>query len=244
MNTRSPRWWTAASTAVAQATLAAPGWVRLRAGTLPGRTARPAKGLVACEFCDTLHRERDDEPGVEDARCVRCGGLLRRAPGTARELPLAFAAASLLLLAIAHSQPILTLTVQGRSQAASLWEAASVLNAQGATGLSALVVFTTLLAPVAEAAIALWILVPLRFGRRAPAVMPLLRLLQWVRPWVMVEVFMLGVLVATVKLSSLSTIIPGAGLWAFAAAMVTIAALGQTFDTKTLWSAAAKCRPR
>jgi paraquat-inducible protein A len=169
---------------------------------------------------------------------------MRRASGTVRELPLAFAAASLLLLAIAHAQPILTIVVQGRSQQASLWEAASVLDAQGATGISALVLFTTLLAPVAEAAIALWILLPLRFGRRAPAVMPLLRLLHLVRPWVMVEIFMLGVLVATVKLSSLATIIPGAGLWAFAAAMVTIAALGQTFDTRTLWSEAAKCAPR
>ena len=66
--------------------------------------------------------------------------------------------------------------------------------------------------------------------------------MQAVRPWVMVEVFMLGVLVAFVKLNGLASVIPGPGLWAFGAVMVLAAAMASAFDHEHVWASTARLR--
>jgi paraquat-inducible protein A len=206
-----------------------------------GRVAPAAPHLLACEYCDTLH-QRVAASAIE-GRCTTCGAVLTRPLARSVDLPLALALTSLVALVVAHSNTIASIAVNERRQQASLWEAASVLQSQGATEISLLVLITTLFAPLLEAVVAVWILLPLRLGYAAPGAAVLLRLLQAVRPWVMVEVFMLGVLVATVKLSSIATIEPGVGLWAFGVAMASIAALGQSFDIQVIWQALRSCAP-
>jgi len=88
----------------------------------------------------------------------------------------------------------------------------------------------------------IYVLLPLRSGRAAPGFDIVLRAMQAVRPWVMVEVFMLGVLVAFSKLSTLASVIPDAGLWAFGAVMLLITAMASTVDHEQLWTSTAWAR--
>ena len=44
------------------------------------------------------------------------------------------------------------------------------------------------------------------------------RLLRHAQPWSMMEVFMIGILVAIAKLMGMASIVPGLALWAFVAA--------------------------
>ena len=78
-----------------------------------------------------------------------------------------------------------------------------------------------------------YVLLPLRAGQQAPGFDVVLRAMQAVKPWVMVEVFMLGVLVAFVKLNGLASVIPGPGLWAFGGVMILAAAMASAFDHET-----------
>ena len=66
--------------------------------------------------------------------------------------------------------------------------------------------------------------------------------MQTVRPWGMVEVFMLGVLVSLVKLAHLAGIVPGIALWAFAALMFVMAAIAAVLDPRDLWARVAAVR--
>ena len=66
--------------------------------------------------------------------------------------------------------------------------------------------------------------------------------MQTVRPWGMVEVFMLGVLVSLVKLAHLAGIVPGIALWAFAALMFVMAAIASVLDPRDLWARVAAAR--
>ncbi|MDE2160689.1 MAG: paraquat-inducible protein A, partial [Burkholderiales bacterium] len=138
--------------------------------------------------------------------------------------------------AIAHLNPVFGIEVQGQVRSTSLWGAAVILYRDGAGFLSALVLATTLLFPALQLLAICDALLARRAGRSAPA--PLLRLLQAVEPWVMVEVFMLGVFIAIVKLSSLAGVLPGAGLVAFAAAMLLMAATSASFDARRALPAA------
>jgi paraquat-inducible protein A len=61
-----------------------------------------------------------------------------------------------------------------------------------------------------------------------------MRLLAALRPWSMVEVCLLGILVAVVKLSNFLQVTPGAGLWATAGLMVLIMLIANR-NTQRLW---------
>ena len=205
--------------------------------------------LIACAECDALHRRsavdgvgEDSEelaPSGRHYECRRCGATLGLTRHASFDLPLSLAMGGLLMLLIAHMNPILAIEIQGQVRSTTLWQAAWTLYDEGAWFMCGLVLFTTLLNPLIEMSAICYVLLPLRGGRRAPAFEVVLRAMQAVRPWVMVEVFMLGVMVAFVKLNGLASVVPGPGLWAFGAVMILAAAVSMTFDQEHVWASAA-----
>jgi paraquat-inducible protein A len=208
--------------------------------------------LIACEECDALHRRSsvdgagDDSDAVAPSgrhyECRRCGATLGLARHASFDLPLSLALAGLVMLLIAHTNDIMVIDIQGQMRSTTLWEAAWTLYDEGAWFMCGLVLFTTLLNPLVELAAVAWVLLPLRAGQQPPGFDLVLRAMQAVRPWVMVEVFMLGVLVAFVKLNGLASVIPGPGLWAFGAVMVLAAAMASAFDHEHVWASTARLR--
>jgi uncharacterized paraquat-inducible protein A len=55
------------------------------------------------------------------------------------------------------------------------------------------------------------------------------------RPWAMMEVYMLGLLVAISKLSQMATITMGIAFWAFVALIVISTAASATMDPRIIW---------
>ncbi|MFL6695842.1 MAG: paraquat-inducible protein A [Vitreoscilla sp.] len=210
--------------------------------------------LIACPECDALHRrsrvdgigeETDDVvPSGRHYECRRCGATLGLARHATFDLPLSLALAGLVALVIAHTNNILAIEIQGQVRSATLWAAAWTLYDDGAWFMSGLVLFTTLLNPLIELGAVAYVLLPLRTGQQPPAFDLVLRAMQAVRPWVMVEVFMLGVLVAFVKLNGLASVVPGPGLWAFGAVMILAAAMASAFDHEHVWASTARLRAR
>ena len=54
-------------------------------------------------------------------------------------------------------------------------------------------------------------------------------------PWAMLDVFLLSILVALVKLGELATVLPGRGLFAFAAMVVLTILATTSFDPAQIW---------
>lgn len=223
-----------------------------RAERLPPGALRTE--LLACPECDQLHcmpggaSADEAETTLASAgrhlECRRCGGPLGLARHGTFDLSAALASTALVSLAIAHLNPVLSIEIQGQTRSATLWQAAWTLYDDGTWFIALLVLMTTLVNPLLEAAAVCYVLLPLRFGRLAPGAPLVLRAMQAVRPWVMVEVFMLGVLVAFVKLSSLASVVVGVGLWAFAATMLLITAMAPAFDAEHVWASTAALRRR
>jgi len=208
--------------------------------------------LIACEECDALHRrssvdgvgdESDDVvPSGRHYECRRCGATLGLARHATFDLPLALAMGGLVMLAIAHMNNILVIDIQGQLRSTTLWEAAWTLYDEDAWFMGILVLFTTLLNPLVEMGAVVYVLLPLRYGQPAPGFDVVLRAMQAVKPWVMVEVFMLGVLVAFVKLNGLASVIPGPGMWAFGGVMILAAAMASAFDHEHVWASTTRVR--
>lgn len=193
-------------------------------------------GVIACEQCDLLYRPTALTSG-QDARCRRCDALLASGRPHRHDLCLALTLAGLVTFVIAQLNPIVGLEVQDQVQSATLWEAVSRLYSDGAWVMSALVLLTTMICPAVELGAICYLLLALRDGDVTPGFATVLRITQAVRPWVMVEVFMLGVLVAVVKLSAMAEIVTGVGVWSFAALMLLLTLASATLEDEPLWAA-------
>ena len=190
--------------------------------------------LMACEGCDALY-ERPHLRSRDVARCPRCGTLLDRGWGRAHERMLPLTIACLVLFAIANLFPIVEIEVQGLRSQTTLAGAVLQLTRGGMPEVAVLVLATTILFPLSQLCILLYLLVPITLrGLRPAGFNILVRAMQVLRPWGMIEVFLLGVLVAIVKLSGMARVLPGAALWAFMGLTVLLTAV-LAFEPKAFW---------
>ncbi|MBN2751522.1 MAG: paraquat-inducible protein A [Rhodospirillaceae bacterium] len=196
-------------------------------------SAHESTFLTACLDCGALYQRCKVAPG-EKARCCRCGRVLYRGARLTRDHLLALVAAALIVLVIANTTPIVYLQTQGVSNSATLLGSILVLWREGQEGVAALAFVTTLAFPALELCALAGVLLILRFRPASRSVALLLRGIQVVRPWGMVEVFLVGVLVALVKLSHMADVRPGVALWGFACLAVLLTAI-VTFDLRELW---------
>jgi paraquat-inducible protein A len=191
--------------------------------------------VILCDSCDAIC-DRVPLGEREIASCPRCGIELERHHGAQRERILPLTVASLIVFVIANLFPIVEIELRGLRSETTLAGAVIALAGDGRSLLALLVLATTLLMPLLHLLILLWLLVPLQWGRgcRAAGFAPLVRALQALLPWGMVDIFLLGVLVAIIKLSSMATVLPGPALWAFMALTVLLTMV-TAFDPRRLW---------
>jgi paraquat-inducible protein A len=198
--------------------------------------AAPAR-LLVCEECDAVYPARRL---ANDAvlRCRRCGATLARGHALGVDGQLALTLAALVVFLIASLSPIVTLELRGYRSVATLTEATWLTWESGAHLVAALSVATAFAFPLAVIALRLWVLVPLRLGRRVRWMAPVMRALRWVLRWSMVEVFMLGVLIAVVRSAGATNVVLGAGLFAYGALTVLLTAI-HACGLHGLWQSAA-----
>ncbi len=190
--------------------------------------------LLACHDCDALYRLRSLNPGAS-AHCDRCGAVLYRHRANSLERTLAFALTALVCFTVANVNPVLGLNAGGRIQETTLFSGVTALYQEGMWMLAALVFATSMLFPLLTLLTMIYVLLPLKLGRQGPGATRMFRLLLTALPWSMVGVYMLGVLVAVVKLVDLATVIPGLALYAIAALIVTMVAMESSLDRDTVW---------
>jgi paraquat-inducible protein A len=179
--------------------------------------------VIACRECDLLQREVVLSTGGA-ARCRRCGALLYRN--------------------IRHSldRTVIDVSVQGDRSTSTLLGAVHALLKHDLPVVALLMFITTILAPALEIAAMLYLLLPVRLGYLPPGFAPILRAVQEIKHWNMVEVLLLGLLVSLVRMSRFATVTPDLALWSFGALAFLLAAATASFDPHEIWARAEKTR--
>jgi paraquat-inducible protein A len=198
--------------------------------------------IVACLECDSLQREVQP-PLHGAAQCVRCGAELFRNKPESIHHTLAFLVAAAIFFVAANSFPLLALENQGVRNATTLLGASEALWRTNDAALAILVFSTTILFPTLEISLSIYLLASLALGRRPPALAPLYRFVDAIRPWQMISVFMLGTLVSLVKLKSIATVVPGLALYALAGMILMLTASEAAFEPRAIWSRLEACKP-
>ncbi len=190
--------------------------------------------LVTCPHCDLIQR-LPNLTSAASARCPRCDEELwrRREDSLNRTLALAVAAAVLYLAA--NSVPMLGLTVVGREASTRVLGGVRHLWENGQETVAGLVLFTAVVAPALQIILMLAIVLGARHEPSPRWVGTLLRYHRRTQTWSMIEVMMLGVLVALVKIADYATVIPGTALFMLGALVVVLATMQVSFEPREVW---------
>ena len=192
------------------------------------------ENLIACHECDLLHRIPVQQ-GSGVARCRRCNALLHRSVRNSLDRTLALTFAGMILFIVANSFPFLAFKLQGQETQTTLISGVKDLYDQGMWEISILVLLTTIIVPLLQLIFSLYVLLPLKFNRIPWKMASIFRITNELQPWSMMEVFLIGILVAIVKLVGMAQIIPGLALWSFALLIVILAAASANLDPQIVW---------
>ena len=176
--------------------------------------------LMVCAGCDQAQARRALS-STEWARCRRCGSILERGRRFSISTWLALTLTAAILMVFANVFPVAIISLGGLESKATVWQAVVALgNGPGvpvaiAAGMIAIGV------PALQVVTLLWILSYAVAGRSCPYFVPAMRVLRASKPWGMIEVCLLAILVALVKLSGFLHVVAGIGI----AATVVLAPL-------------------
>lgn len=189
---------------------------------------------VACPDCDLLQHLVPLEPGGK-SRCVRCGSLLAKRPVGPDGLCLALAVAAAIAYVLANTSPLMDLSAVGRSASTTIAGGALELWRENEQLTGILVAVCAVIAP---GAYLLYMIVLLIASRLSPVprwVGGMLRSIHHFEMWSMLEVMLLGILVALIKIAALATVEPGIGMFAVGALVLLSPAIIVTFDEREVW---------
>ena len=190
--------------------------------------------IIACPFCDLLQRARHIPFGYS-ARCSRCGAVLYKRKPNSVNRTLALVIAGIILYIPANIYPIMTFTYFGQSQTNTIWSGVKVLYSDGMWPIATLVFCASITIPLLKLIGLGYLCMSLKWGWRKKDRTKLYQVIDVVGRWAMLDVFLLSIMVAVVKLGQIATVIPGPGSIAFAAVVVLTLFATNCFDTRLIW---------
>lgn len=197
--------------------------------------AQPDAPLLACHECGLLQRLPPIGPRGR-ALCRCCGNTLRHRHVNSLARVVHLNLGALILFVLANAFPFLIFAFEGRQQVSVLASGVTRLWADGMVPLAIVVLAASILFPAVKLLASLYALAPLHWGFRLPGDVRAFRLVDHLRDWAMLDVLLLGVVVAYVKLTDLAQMHLGIGLMAFVGAMILEVAADTTLDRYEIWN--------
>ncbi|EZH84024.1 paraquat-inducible protein A [Ectopseudomonas composti] len=202
----------------------------------PSLSSLPIEQLVACHECDLLMRKPVLQDG-ESAECPRCGYELFSHRHHVVRRSLALVLTALLLYVPANFLPIMQLNLLGQTSQDTVWSGVIGLYESDMQGIAVVVFLCSMAVPLLKLLCQLLVLLSIRtdFGRSYGLL--LYRIYHHMREWGMLEVYLMGILVAMVKLMDLADLSLGLGLFCFIALLLVQVWLEVTMSPHQIWQA-------
>lgn len=193
----------------------------------------PSQHLIICEYCDSVY-DTARLVRKQKACCICCGAVIQRYNVLTLQQRLALCVTAAVLLVFANCYPVMSISLQGLHNSATLWDSVLALSDGPITFIALVACIAIIVAPVLQVMLLIWVLGFALINRRSPAFSFCMRWLESLRPWSMLEVCLLGAMVAVFKLAGLLDVVPGIGLGALAVlSILMIKVAGR--DIRDLW---------
>lgn len=171
------------------------------------------------------------------AKCGRCDSIVATHKKYSLERTAAFSFAALLLYLPANLYPILRMEFHGVFTESTVWDSCAKLFQDGQWPVAVIVFMASILIPLLKLLGLFFLVVTTKFKmkRAQPQRTRVYKIIDVVGPWAMLDVFMLAILVALVKLGRIATVLPGPGLLAFTSVVVLTILASGSFEPKLIW---------
>jgi len=192
--------------------------------------------IVACPTCNLVQRLDDLEPGTL-AECDRCGSIVARRGHDSLVRTAALSLAALILYVPANIYPVLTMYYYGAYTESTIWDGCIRLFDDHQYLVAAIVFLASLVIPLCKllGLFYLTFTAKLRSVSRRRERTLVFKFIDAIGPWAMLDVFLLAILVALVRLQQLASIYPGPGLLPFTSVVVLTILASASFDPTLIW---------
>lgn len=197
---------------------------------------RELKQLIACHECDLLLRKPEASAG-ERVECPRCGYELYTHRTHVIRRSLALVLAALLLYVPANFLPIMRLNLLGQTTEDTVWTGVLGLYNSGMQSVAVVVFLCSMAVPLLKLLCQLAVLLSIQLDMGRSYGLLLYRIYHHMREWGMLEVYLMGILVAIVKLVDLAELSIGLGLLCFVALLLVQVWLEVTMSPHQIWEA-------
>lgn len=212
-------------------------WPRIgpAAHPLPPDAGAEERGYLACPTCSLLVCRR---ARADFCACPRCASRVRpRRAADSLSQAWALLATAAILLVPANLFPVMTVIRLGMGEPSTILSGVMHLIRDGAWPLGLLVLFASVVVPIGKIAALAFLLRSVRNGSalRLRERTRIYHLTEVVGAWSMVDIFLVGILVALVRMEGVATVYPGIGASFFGAAVVATLMAAHAFDPRLLW---------
>lgn len=193
-------------------------------------------GLVSCHDCHLLSQWPQLAPR-QNAFCPRCGGLLHRRKPNSVARTWALVLAAMVFYIPANVLPMTITSALGSTQADTIMSGVIYFIHSGSWEI-ALVIFTaSIFVPFMKFIIIIYLLLSIHLKSiwRPKDRTVLYRLTEAVGRWSMVDIYVVTILVALVRLGVLANIEAGPAAIYFAAVVVITMIAAESFDPRLIW---------
>ncbi|SEG86029.1 paraquat-inducible protein A [Marinobacterium lutimaris] len=191
-----------------------------------------AQGLIRCHDCGALWPLQQ-----EHTHCPRCQAMLHaRTPDSLKRTWALLLTATLLLLP-ANLLPIMRVTTLGQGEPSTIFGGVMQLAHHGLWGIAFVVLAASILIPVGKIIALCTLLLTIQRGwtTNMQQKMVMFRVVHWIGRWSMLDIFVVGILVALVQFGNLAYIDGQAGAIAFAGVVIFTMLAAGTLDTRLIW---------
>jgi paraquat-inducible protein A len=190
--------------------------------------------LHACHECDLLLIDHGVEKGRK-AVCPRCGAVLFENKPDTINRTLALTIAGLLLFLPANLLPILSLNIMGNESYNTIVGAVSALAVSGHFLVALLVLFCSVVAPFISLCLLLLILVQTKLRRDFMPLPQLFHFYNHLDSWAMLEIYMIALLIAIIKLLDMAEVSVNLGMICFIGLLMTYLGTKVTLEKSVVW---------
>ncbi len=198
-------------------------------------TSAKSLGLLQCHDCHLLIRSEDIP--ANHAHCPRCGAPLhfRKPDSIARTWALLLAAS--IMYIPANLLPMTVTTAVGAVQTDTIMSGVIYFIHSGSWEIAAVIFIASIFVPLVKLAILVFLLVSVqRRSKWRPRDRTVLyRITELVGRWSMVDVYVVTILVALVKLGAVASIEAGPAAVYFASVVVLTMLAAESFDPRIIW---------
>lgn len=187
-----------------------------------------------CHWCSHAILVKDE--ANSGLTCDRCGHKNHSVKPKSAFLTFIYALTALILIIPANIFPFMTIELYGSRSSSTIWSGCVALVEGGSWPIGLLVFVASILIPVLKLVILFYLSLTAKDNRSSLFKTKLYQIVESIGRWSMLDIFLLAVLVAIVKLGHWATVEPEIGSYLYAAVVIFTMLASASFDPQLLWN--------